>query len=163
MTSEWARCAAPIIRLPISILGEDEAVLMEDWHIEWVGPLWEGVTVPAGTTTDGASIPRMLWRVCGHPLEAPRVYAALLHDWLYGGCAGGGGRAGAPCLREPADQGTGRAGAPCLREPAVTRKEADRCYYALLRHFGVAGWRAKIEYWALRLFGGSHWKKGKQG
>lgn len=129
MTTEWASCAAPIIRLPISTIGEDEAVLMEDWHIEWVGPLWEGVTVPAWTTTDGASIPRMLWRVCGHPLEAPRVYAATLHDWLYENGA----------------------------ELGITREEADRCYYALLRHFGVAGWRAKIEYWALRIFGGGHW------
>lgn len=143
MTSEWASCAAPIIRLPISILGEEDAVLMEDWHVDRVGPLRD-VVVPAGATTDGASIPRMLWRVCGHPLQAPRVYAALLHDWLYGG--GGGG--------------DGRAGAPCLREPAVTREEADECYYALLRHFGVAGWRAKIEYWALRIFGGGHWTGG---
>lgn len=132
MTSDFASCSAPIIRLPISTIGEDEAVLMEDWHIEWVGPLWEGVTVPAGTTTDGASIPRFLWRVCGHPLEAPRVYAATLHDWLYGGG---------------------------MRAAGVTREQADRCYYALLRHFGISAWRSKIEYCALRLFGGSHWKE----
>lgn len=130
MTSEWASCAAPIIRLPISILGEEDAVLMEDWHVDRVGPLRD-VVVPAGATTDGASIPRMLWRVCGHPLQAPRVYAALLHDWLYGG------------------------GSPGTARP--TRAEADECYYALLRHFGIAGWRAKIEYWALRIFGGGHW------
>ena len=27
--------------------------------------------------------PRFLWRICGHPLEAPRIAAALVHDWLY--------------------------------------------------------------------------------
>ena len=53
---------------------------MEDWHVEVRGFEF---TVPAGTRTDGASIPRFLWRVCGHPLQAPRVYAATLHDWLY--------------------------------------------------------------------------------
>ena len=83
MRTEWADCAAPLIRLPISTLGETEAVLMEDWTVEVCGYRF---TVPAGATTDGASIPRFLWRVCGHPLESPRLYAALLHDWIYGGC-----------------------------------------------------------------------------
>ncbi len=134
MRTEWADCAAPVIRLPISTLGEKDAVLMEDWTIfDVCGFVFE---VPAGTCTDGASIPRWLWRVCGHPLQAPRVYAATLHDWLYGG--EGGGKEGA----QPQD---------------LTREDADRCYYALLRHFGVPAWRAKIEYWALRLFGGSHY------
>ena len=36
-----------------------------------------------GFEFDGASIPRLLWRLCGHPLEAPRIAAALIHDWLY--------------------------------------------------------------------------------
>jgi hypothetical protein len=39
--------------------------------------------VKAGFVFDGASIPRALWRLCGHPLEAPRIAAALAHDWLY--------------------------------------------------------------------------------
>ena len=41
------------------------------------------IKVAAGFTFDGASIPRSLWRLCGHPLEAPRLAAALAHDWLY--------------------------------------------------------------------------------
>ena len=126
MITKFASCTAPIIRLPITTLGETDAVLMEDWHINDV--CGYRFTVPSGTRTDGASIPRFLWRLCGHPLQAPRVYAATLHDWLYGGAAMG-----------------------------ITRKEADRCYYALLRHFGVAGWRAKTEYYALRLFGARHY------
>ena len=39
--------------------------------------------VPAGFITDGASIPRWLWRLCGHPFEEPRLYAAVLHDYFY--------------------------------------------------------------------------------
>lgn len=39
--------------------------------------------VPRGFATDGASIPRLLWRVCGHPMEAPAVAAAVLHDHDY--------------------------------------------------------------------------------
>ena len=60
--------------------------LLRDWHVE--GMLPDGrifyVDVHAGFEFDGASIPRALWRLCGHPLEAPRIAAALAHDWLYG-------------------------------------------------------------------------------
>ena len=130
MITKWASCSAPIIRLPISTLGETEAVLMDDWHIDRVCDL--RFDIESGATTDGASIPRFLWRVCGHPLETPRVYAATLHDYLYRhGWAMG-----------------------------VTREQADECYYALLRHFGVAAWRAGTEYYALRLFGASNYRKG---
>ncbi len=135
MKSEWAQCTAPLIRLPI--WGETDAVLMEPWHIDRVGSF--SFTVPAGTTTDGASIPRFLWRICGHPLEAPRVYAALLHDWLYSGI-------------DPAAFVDGA----CPSD--LTRKEADTCYYLMLRHFGVKSWKAWMEYVALRWFGASHYR-----
>lgn len=56
-----------------------------DWCVR--GELPDGrrfvLIVREGFTFDGASIPRWLWRVCGHPLEVPRVAAALAHDWLY--------------------------------------------------------------------------------
>lgn len=128
MRTKWADCAAPLIRLPISTLGEKEDVLMEPWTIARVGD-WFGFEIPAGATTDGASIPRLLWCVCGHPLQAPRVYAALAHDWLY--------------------RNAWRIG--------ISRREADEIYYALLRHFGVAAWKADIEYCALWLCGRRHY------
>jgi hypothetical protein len=131
MITKWASCAAPIIRLPISTLGETEAVLMDDWHIDRVCDL--RFDIDAGTTTDGASIPRFLWRVCGHPLEAPRVYAALLHDWLYA----------------------------VGWQMGISRKKADEIYRALLRHFGVSAWIAATEYYALRLCGGAHYVEGE--
>ena len=129
MRTKWASCCAPIIRLPISTLGETEAVLMERWAVDVRGHQF---SIEADTSTDGASIPRFLWRLCGHPLQSPRVYAALLHDWLY---------------RNGWNFG-------------ISRKEADECYYALLRHFGIAAWRAGTEYYALRCFGGAHYKQG---
>jgi hypothetical protein len=139
MRTKWAICAAPLIRLPISTMGETEAVLMEDWTVEILRK--DSVlafTVPAGATTDGASIPRFLWRLCGHPLMAPRVYAALLHDWLYAG------------VGEPRYEWED---APY----SVDRSEADDCYYRLLRHFGIGSFVAHVEWSALRVFGGSHW------
>lgn len=39
--------------------------------------------VPAGFVTDGASIPRFLWRVLGHPFEAATIGPAVEHDYDY--------------------------------------------------------------------------------
>lgn len=46
------------------------------------GSVFEIIIEP-GFRFDGCSVPRALWRVAGHPLEVPRVAAALAHDWLY--------------------------------------------------------------------------------
>lgn len=141
MKTEFADCESPIIRLPV--FGERNARLMVDWRIGEV--CGRRFIVPAGTRTDGASIPRFLWRVCGHPLQAPRVYAAVLHDWLYT-------RAAPPDARR----------IDGLSYPAdLTRAQSDECYYRMLRHFGVAAWRAGMEYCALRLFGAKHYKEQK--
>jgi len=145
LITKWASCTAPIIRLPIITLGETDAVLMEDWHIDDVCGF--RFTVPAGTRTDGASIPRFLWRICGHPLQVPRVYAALLHDWLYGDF-----ELTAPAIHDSRYYGSAL---PC----DLTRKDADECYRALSRHFGIPWWKANIEYYALRLFGAAHYRK----
>ena len=66
------------------------------WRVDGILP--DGrvfiVRVAVGFAFDGCSIPRALWRVCGHPMEVPRVAAALAHDWLY---------AAHVCDRETAD------------------------------------------------------------
>lgn len=121
--------SAPLVRLPVP--GDAFATLMDDWHVEVRG--WS-FDVPAGTRTDGASIPRALWAVCGHPLQAPRVYAAVVHDWLYGG-----------------------GGPSCM-----TRAEADAVYRDLLVDYGWGRAKAWIEWTALRMFGRSHWTNRKK-
>ena len=117
--------------------------LAEDWTLSYKGEVY---TVPAGFKTDGASIPRFLWRVCGTPLDVPRVYAALVHDWLYSG-----GVPNAARLHDAAYSGT----------PVVTRAEADALYRDLLIALGVSRVKVYTEWGALRLCGGSHWYKNK--
>ena len=39
--------------------------------------------VPKGFITDGASIPRFLWRVLGSPMEPQTCGAAIRHDYAY--------------------------------------------------------------------------------
>ena len=42
-----------------------------------------GILIPAGTCSDGASIPRLLWRVIGHPFDSRWIGASINHDWRY--------------------------------------------------------------------------------
>lgn len=42
-----------------------------------------GITVKEGFITDGVSIPRILWRICGHPLQGRLLAPAIVHDALY--------------------------------------------------------------------------------
>ncbi|MBQ9739310.1 MAG: DUF1353 domain-containing protein [Kiritimatiellae bacterium] len=59
--------------------------LTRTFHFEGVlpdGRVFE-IWIREGFTFDGASIPRSLWRVCGAPMEIPRIVAAMIHDWLY--------------------------------------------------------------------------------
>lgn len=71
-------------------------VVSVDWEVS--GVLSDGrvfaVSVRVGFKFDGCSVPRFLWWLCGHPMEVPRVAAALAHDWLY---------AAHVCDRETAD------------------------------------------------------------
>ena len=36
--------------------------------------------VPKGEPTDGASIPKVLWTVLGHPFDPDFINAAIIHD-----------------------------------------------------------------------------------
>lgn len=104
--------------------------LAADWELEYDG---ETYRLPAGFETDGASIPRFLWRVCGTPLQTPRLYAALVHDYLYGG-----------------------------GDKYATRADADALFRDIQIALGVSRVKAYIEYYALRLCGASHWKGGEE-
>lgn len=118
-----------MVLLPVA--GDGMATLNQDWTV-WVRG-WV-FTVPRHFRTDGASIPRALWRLCGHPLESPRVYAALVHDWLYSG-------------RGPS---------------GIDRGEADAIYRDLLVEVGWGRFRSFVEWVAIRWFGSSHWTAKKE-
>ena len=74
------------VRMPVysGVIGSMH-MLHEWWRVD--GTLSDGrrfsIDIHHGYVFDGASVPRLLWPVCGHPLEIPRIAAALAHDWLY--------------------------------------------------------------------------------
>ena len=41
------------------------------------------VVVPENFRSDGASMPRLFWRLIGHPFQMQYLREAILHDWLY--------------------------------------------------------------------------------
>lgn len=100
--------------------------LANDWTVVFRGEYYH---IAAGFGTDGASIPRALWWVCGTPLETPRLFAALLHDFLYSG-----------------------------GDPEATRKDADDIYREVQVALGICRLKAWVEWTVLRLFGWIHWK-----
>ena len=103
------------------------------WSVDGIlpdGRVFE-IVVGDGFTFDGCSTPRFLWRVTGHPLEVPRVAAALAHDWVY---------AAQLTSRKTADQ----IYREICRQVGMSRVRAFAEYLAL-RAFGWLAWNEKDE------------------
>ena len=89
--------------------------------------------IPRGFESDGASVPRLFWRIVFPNSDSHATTAGICHDWIY--------------RTQPGDS---------------TREEADRMFYALLIEFGTPMHRALAAYLAVRCFGGIAWcKNGK--
>lgn len=99
------------------------------WSPETVTFNGKTLTVPAGFSYDGASVPRFFWRVIFPPVHPKTRRAALFHDYI----------------NRTQPQGW-------------TRKGADQLFYALLVEDGTCKIRAKFAYWGVRLFGWYAWK-----
>ena len=98
--------------------------LREDLHVE-------GITVPAGFSSDGASVPRFFWRLVFPPGDQKALRAAFVHDWIYR-----------------------------THPEGWTREAADMLFLKLLLANGMPKFRAVLAYLGVRLFGGAAWKAG---
>lgn len=87
------------------------------------------VTVPEGFESDGASIPRLFWRVIT-PADSRIIRAAFVHDYLY--------------RKQPKNW---------------TRQEADELFRLLCIRDGLNPALAWTLYYALRIFGGAAWRE----
>lgn len=94
----------------------------------------ETITVPAGATTDLASVPRLAWSL--FPPDGPWLKAAVLHDVLY--------------------RTAGLADRPGLRTRAVpySRAECDAIFREAMEVLGVPAWKRSVIYAAVRMGGG---------
>ena len=44
---------------------------------------YRDLTVPAGFTSDGCSVPRIFWRLVFPPLDNKAIRAGVIHDYIY--------------------------------------------------------------------------------
>ncbi len=89
---------------------------------------WITIVVPAGFVTDFASVPKVFWSII--PAWGKFGKGAVVHDYLY--------------------QDTDNQW--------MTRKLADQIFLGAMLVSGTAPWKAKVMYWAVRLFGWVAWK-----
>lgn len=94
------------------------------------------IRIPAGFEFDLASVPRPLWWLMA-PFDLS-IVAPLIHDFLY------------DYAGDPPD-GT------VMPPRTFTRAQADQLFLDLMRLEGVAAWRRKLAYWAVRLLGSFRW------
>lgn len=90
------------------------------------------VTVPCGHASDGASIPRPLWWIVGHPLDGGPLKSAIVHDWL--------------CEH-----------ARTYRD----RKLGDTIFLYMLDEAGISWWRRTAIYMGVRFYARVFWRVGK--
>lgn len=100
----------------------------------------EVITVPAGATTDLASIPSFAWSI-GFPPDGPWLKAAVVHDFLY--------RTQGTCIWMGA---SGRT-----RAQPYTRPESDGILREAMAVLGVAAWERLVIWSAVRLGGAAGW------
>ena len=103
------------------------------------------LVVPEGFEHDFASVPRPLW-VLVAPIDLG--IASIVHDWLY---------ANAGRVETLRWAGTW--------EPVATpwtREDADRLFARLMREQGVARWRRRAAYLAVRVFAGRFWGRPRR-
>lgn len=123
-------------------------VLVSDYVYEWEH---EGrrqrLTVPEGFILDYASVPRLLWPLIGPFDLGP---AAVPHDWIYRHR----GRLPAGSHQTHQD-GLWRDLSP--DEYTWPRRDADRLFGRMMRESGVAGWKRRAAFLAVRAFGLRAW------
>ncbi len=86
--------------------------------------------IPRGFESDGASVPRLFWRVVFPNSDSHATTAGICHDYIYR-----------------------------LQPEGWSRKEADRMFLAFLLENGASYFSANAAYLAVRLFGGIAWKE----
>lgn len=106
----------------------DEAELRELlWYEDPTGYIWFALP---GQHTDGASIPRILWSIMGHPWKGVYRRAAILHDAYYR-----------------------------IQYPGITRAAIDRMLYQAIRCEGGSVPLAFLVYTGVRCGGWLTWAR----
>lgn len=96
---------------------------------------------PAGAISDGASIPRYLWPIIGHPLSMKYIHAALIHDMAV--------------YILPWDEANELMYDIMSREHYIPTGEGGYQYFKKVKL-----WRRKAMYYGIKLYG--HFRRSKK-
>jgi len=114
--------------------GRNGAIFMVKHYFRYCHPSFPIITVPTGTLTDGASIPKAFHNIMG-PF-GPWFKAAVIHDFLY-------------------------SPQSCHHFAGVTRALAHAIFLQAMEDCGVGWLTRRTIYRAVRMFGWMPYKKGK--
>jgi len=131
--------AAPLKPLPVhQLAGTKWWLTLADYMVGLVidEDLWT-ITVPAGYRFDRASIPTVAGVLVTK--DSLGCVGPLVHDALYG------------CDGEP-EPAMGEYEPTCDPWRRFTRLEADQVFRAVMLEDNIKPWRARLAYWAVRLF-----------
>jgi len=119
------------------------------------------VVALAGGHTDGASIPRLMWRVVGHPFCRANRFWGLIHDGGYGGYAVIINTLFAPMPPDELLTKWDRPEiAPCMiRSATLDRKWWDETMVEAMCACGEPTWKREAVYWGVRAFGWRAYRK----
>lgn len=108
--------------------------------IDAYGYVWYAM---GGLVCDGASIPSIAWPIIGGPFEGKHRDGAIMHDAAY------------------AAQGV-MVSPDGLIVRYYERADADRMLNEAMQVCGVATWKRRLIYSAVRTFGWWAWKQGRR-
>ena len=135
----------------IRVHGPEDFELLEDWTYEWdkEGYPLQRLIIFAGFRCDLASVPKQVHSIIGK-LDLG-LHPALTHDALYR-CKGNPDRSEFLAHMGLVDN----VWVPA--EHIWSRSEADHLFGRHMREAGVPGWKRKLAYLAVRIFGRGRWK-----
>lgn len=107
----------------------DVFTVLYKYRVNWCGKMF---MIPRGFESDGASVPRIFWRLVFPNSDSHATTAGICHDYIYR-----------------------------LQPEGWTREEADRMFLTFLIEFGANRWAANRAYEAVRLFGWLAWSENE--
>lgn len=109
-----------------------------DAELSYAADSGDLITIHEGAPTDGASIPRIFWRLIGPPIGDRYTAAAIVHDVLYRTC--------------------GHTG-------TYSRADCDALFHEMLLVLGIPNWKAWLMWCGVRVGGATgfecRWHKVK--
>lgn len=141
------------------VVDEDQYILRSDFIYEWTLPVHRGdpaevlnrIEIKKGFRWDGASVPKVFWRL-GFTPDGPHRAAALVHDLLY---IYKGKLPESMFLARYAEVDWHS------QSGGFNRRDADRMFGKLMKEAQIPSFYRAVMFWFVRIFGWMYWRDGK--